>query len=307
MTERRPRAVFMGSPELAVPALEVAHARCELSLVVTQPDRRAGRGRRLRPPPVKQAAERLGVPVWQPETLHGAQRDARLHGHDLFIVLAYGELLCQAVLDLPRACVNLHASLLPRWRGASPLQAAIRAGDRETGISVMRMVRALDAGPVYLQRAIAIDDTTTLPDLHDSLAVLAGEALGDFLADWKQREPVPQDESAVTWCGKLNADSGRLDWQMPAVELERLVRAYHPQPGCWCVAAGERLRVHAVRLAPLGVGEGLSPGTTLCHGREPAVVTGDGALVLERVQPAGARAMDGVAWLNGHPLPARLD
>ena len=301
----RPRCVFMGTPELAVPALRVLARRTEVGCVVTQPDRPAGRGRSLRPPPVKLAAQELDLPVWQPETLRGAEGEARLHGADLFVVMAYGELLRQPVLDLPTgACVNLHASLLPRWRGASPLQAALRAGDRETGVSVMRMVRALDAGPVYLREHLPLAPDATLPWLHDAIADCAAQALERFLAAWPGITAEPQDETAVTWCGKLSTADGRLDVTRPAVELARQVRAYHPVPGCWLAVGDDRLRIHQAH-AETGA-HGLQPGATTIHGRHPAVACGEGLLVLDRLQPPGRAAMDGVAWLNGHTLPPLL-
>ena len=298
------RCVFMGTPEIAVPSLHALSARTEVSCVVTQPDRPAGRGRGLRPPPVKVAAQALGLPVWQPQTLRGAESDPRLQGADLFVVLAYGELLRQPVLDLPTACINLHASLLPRWRGASPLQAVLRAGDAETGVSVMRMVRALDAGPVYLQQRIPLDNSATLPWLHDRIADVSAEALVAFLERWPDIQAEPQDEAQVTTCGKLTPEHGRLDPTQPAVDLERQVRAYTPMPGCWINAAGARLKIKQVAVVPAP--PGLSPGATASIDREPILICGEDALALRSVQPPGKPPMPGTAWLNGYPLPERL-
>ena len=215
------RTVFMGTPEIAVPSLRKLAELTDLQLVVTQPDRPAGRGGKLRAPPVKIAAEELGVTVWQPETLRHETGDF-LDGIDLVIVLAYGELLREAVLNAPAyGCINLHASLLPRWRGASPLQSAIKAGDRVTGVTVMRMVRALDAGAMYHQREIPLGPDATLPWLHDTMAEESAQALADFITDHLDDEPEEQDETHVTHCGKLLSEDGQLDWSLSAHEIDR--------------------------------------------------------------------------------------
>lgn len=291
------RTVFMGTPEIAVPALHELARRTRVELVVTQPDRPAGRGMQLTPPPVKAAALALGLPVWQPETMRGAEGDPRLAGHDLFVVMAYGEILRQPVLDLPRACINLHASLLPRWRGASPLQACLRAGDAETGVCVMGMVAALDAGPVYVAERIPLHAAATLPWLHDTVAAAAATALGRFLADWPALAAAPQDDAQATYCRKLTAEHGRLDWAQAAVDLERQVRAYTPAPGCWTTLAGERLRVQAVRIADAPAAG--PPGTLRLAGTRLLAACGAGALELAQVQPQGGRAMDGQAFARG--------
>ena len=259
------RTCFMGSPELAIPALKILQQHTNCELVVTQPDRRAGRGGKMRSPPVKVAADELNIPTWQPETLRGAENDERLQNFDLFVVLAYGEILRQPVLDLPAIeCINLHASLLPRWRGASPLQAVLRAGDNETGVSVMRMVRALDAGPVFHQLRFPVASDATLPWLHDTIADKSAQALEQFFELWKSTgliDPVAQDEEAVTVCGKLLPEDGQIDWQQSAVEIERLVRAYTPAPGCSTQADGERYRIHQVVVVDDML---LSPGKPTC-------------------------------------------
>ena len=297
--------VFMGTPEIAVPALRLLSRLTQVRLVVTQPDRPAGRGRHLHEPAVKRAARELGLPVWQPETLRGQAGAAALQGADLFVVMAYGELLRQEVLDLPRAgCINLHASLLPRWRGASPLQAALRAGDRATGVTVMRMVRALDAGPIHLARRLELDERTTLPALHDAIAALAAEALADLLAAWPAPAPIPQDEAQATFCRKLTSEDGRLRFDVGADELERWVRAYTPAPGCWALAGGERLRLLA--LAPRPAHAGLAPGALAVHDGALLVGCADGACAILRLQAAGKREMEAAEYLRGHRLPERL-
>lgn len=299
------RTVFMGTPEIAVPTLRALAERTTVTCVVTQPDRPAGRGHQVQPPPIKIAATELGLPVWQPEILKGQAGAAQLAGADLFVVLAYGELLRQDILDLPRgACINLHASLLPRWRGASPLQAALRAGDDETGITVMRMVRGLDAGPMYLHERLPLSGCTTLPELHDAIALLSAQALGRFLDRWPSIDAVPQDDSQVTLCSKLLPEDGHLDFTKPMNELERWVRAYTPAPGCWALADGERMRV--LELAPRPQVSDLTPGTLRMVADELLVGCGDGACALIRLQPAGKRAMATTDYLRGHRPPASL-
>ncbi|TVR46090.1 MAG: methionyl-tRNA formyltransferase [Planctomycetota bacterium] len=296
--------VFMGTPELAVPSLECLARRTRLREVITQPDRPAGRGRRLMAPPVKQAAERLGLPVWQPEGLRQAD-PSRLAGVDMVVVLAYGELLRQPWLDTPRlGCINLHASLLPRWRGASPLQAAIRAGDTETGVTVMRMVRALDAGPTYNQRRLPLSAEATLPWLHDAIAELSAQALDDFLRQHLYDEPQPQNPQLVTTCGKLQSGDGAVDWRAGWRAVDRQLRAYEPSPGCWTnLPDGSRLRLRAACPRPQQV---LPAGDCALVDGEWLVGCGDGSLALKRVQPPGKPAMDAISYCNGHALPQRL-
>lgn len=298
------RCVFMGTPEIAVPALRLLAARTTVTCVVTQPDRPAGRGHELRPPAIKTAAAALGLPVWQPETLKGAEADPRLAGHDLFVVMAYGELLRRPVLALPRECINLHASLLPRWRGASPLQAALRAGDPATGVTVMRMEAKLDAGPIFLSERLPLAADATLPGLHDAIAELAATALGRFLDTWPGCEPQVQDEALVTQCRKLEAEDGRLDWNRPMIELERWVRAYTPAPGCWTSLGSERLRVLA--LAPAPSIAGLAPGVIRCTDGLVQVGCGDGAVTICRLQAPGKRPMEAADFLRGNRLPERF-
>jgi methionyl-tRNA formyltransferase len=291
--------IFMGTPEIAVPALRLLATRTRVTLVVTQPDRPAGRGHQVMPPPVKQAAAMLGLPVWQPETLRGAEGDPRLATADLFVVMAYGEILRQAVLDLPRACINLHASLLPRWRGASPLQACLRAGDAATGVTVMGMVRALDAGPMYLAERVPLTASTTLPELHDRLADAAATALGRFLDAWPQVSPTPQDEAHVTYCHKLTPEHGHLDWTQSASELERWVRAYTPAPGCWTMIGGERYRILAVA-EDSGSAE---PGSITVTDGVIHIGCGDGRVRVLRLQAPGGKPLAAADFLRGRSLP----
>jgi methionyl-tRNA formyltransferase len=299
------RTVFMGTPEIAVPTLQALAVRTTVTCVVTQPDRPAGRGHQVQPPPVKVAAQALGLPVWQPESLKGQVQAPQLAGADLFVVLAYGELLRQDILDLPRgACINLHASLLPRWRGASPLQAVLRAGDSETGVTVMRMVRGLDAGPMYLHERLPLTGRTTLPELHDAIAALSAVALGRFLDRWPTIEAVAQDDAQVTLCRKLLPEDGHLDFSKPMAELERWVRAYTPAPGCWALADGERLRLLELTVRPAV--RDLAPGLVRVSEGELLVGCGDGACALTRLQPPGKRAMAAGDYLRGNRPPERL-
>ena len=301
------RTIFMGTPEIAVPALRALAARSRVLRVVTQPDRPAGRGNQLQAPAVKSAALELGLPVWQPATLKGAEAAPELQGADLFVVMAYGELLRQPVLDLPPGgCINLHGSLLPRWRGASPLQAAIRAGDAESGVTVMRMVRALDAGPMYAMERIALGERPTLPWLHDAMAELAAGALDRFLAAWPPAAPVAQDDAAASVCRKLIAEDGRLDFTATMAELDRWIRAYTPAPGCWAAPdADPSVRLRILEALP-------HPGVTVASGEVLAldgkllVGCGDGSLAITRLQSPGKRAQSAGEWLNGNRPPRRL-
>lgn len=299
------RTIFFGTPEIAVPALRLLASRSHVLRVVTQPDRPAGRGQKLQPPAVKSAALELGLPVWQPETLKDSAGATELQGAELFVVMAYGALLRQSVLDLPsRGCINLHASLLPRWRGASPLQAVIRAGDAETGVSVMRMVRALDAGGVFLQERLALDGRPTLPWLHDRIAELAAVALGRFLDTAATVVAVAQDEASVSHCRKLTDADGHLDFTRGVEELDRWIRAYVPAPGCWAVDdAGERLRIHAAEPRERSP---CAAGAVRVVGRELQVGCGDGWLGLTRVQSPNKKALETADWLNGNRPPGRL-
>jgi methionyl-tRNA formyltransferase len=297
------RTVFMGTPEIAVPALRRLAERTTVSLVITQPDRPSGRGLAPSPPPVKQAAIELGLPVWQPESMRGAEADPRLANHDLFVVMAYGEILRQPVLSLPRACINLHASALPRWRGASPLQACLRAGDAETAVCVMEMVPALDAGPVYVSERITLHPHTTLAQLHDQVASVAADALDRFLGQWPGIPAVPQDPALVTLCRKLTTADGRLNWARSAEELERWVRAYTPAPGCWSPLGDDRLRILQVAALP---DRGLQPAAVRIEDQRILVGCAGGTVELLRLQAPGRKAMGAADFLRGNRLPESL-
>jgi methionyl-tRNA formyltransferase len=307
------RAVFAGTPEFGLPCLEALAARAEVLAVYTQPDRPAGRGRGLAESPVKQRARALGLAVRQPASLRDAaeQEALRALAPDLLVVVAYGLILPQAVLDIPRhGCWNVHASLLPRWRGAAPIQRALEAGDAETGVDLMQMEKGLDTGPVLLRRRTPIGDGDTGGSLHDRLSRLGGEVLAEGLERLARGEPLPpmpQPAEGVTYARKLEKAEARLDFTQPALVLWRKVRAFQPWPVAECELAGERLRVHAAvpldeaAVAALGGAE-RPPGSLLSADREGLVLRcGEGALRLTTVQREGGRPMAAADYLNARP------
>jgi methionyl-tRNA formyltransferase len=297
------RIVFAGTPDFAVPSLLAADARREVVAVYTQPDRPAGRGRALTASPVKQAALDRGLIVRQPERLRGAEvLDAlRALEPDLMVVVAYGLLLPQAVLDIPRlGCWNVHASLLPRWRGAAPIQRAIQAGDAQTGVCLMQMEKGLDTGPVLLRQSTPIAPDDTGGRLHDRLAELGAQVLADGLGLLRAGiRPVPevQAEAGATYAHKLDKAEARLDWTRPARALADTVRAFDPWPIAEADIAGERVRVHAAQALPLAHDH--APGTLLATGRDGLdIACGDGALRVLRLQRAGGTVVAAADYLN---------
>ncbi|WP_374319526.1 methionyl-tRNA formyltransferase [Pseudoxanthomonas kaohsiungensis] len=297
------RIVFAGTPDFAVPSLRAAARHNEVVAVYTQPDRPAGRGRGLAASPVKREAVARGIPVMQPETLRGsqAQQDLRDLAPDLVVVVAYGLILPRRVLEIPtHGCWNVHASLLPRWRGAAPIQRAIQAGDAETGVCLMRMEAGLDTGPVLLEQATPIGPDETGGQLHDRLAEMGAQVLEDGLGLLRAGLlPVPwiQPEEGVTYAHKLDKAEARLDWSRPAIELARTVRAFNPWPVAEAMVAGERLRIHGA--IAVDTGHAAAPGTLLAAGREGIdIACGDGALRLRVVQREGGRAITAADWLN---------
>lgn len=297
------RIVFAGTPDFAVPSLRAAARHNEVVAVYTQPDRPAGRGRGLAASPVKREAVARGIPVMQPETLRGsqAQQDLRDLAPDLVVVVAYGLILPRRVLEIPtHGCWNVHASLLPRWRGAAPIQRAIQAGDAETGVCLMRMEAGLDTGPVLLEQATPIGPDETGGQLHDRLAEMGAQVLEDGLGLLRAGLlPVPwvQPEEGVTYAHKLDKAEARLDWSRPAIELARTVRAFNPWPVAEAMVAGERLRIHGA--IAVDTGHAAAPGTLLAAGREGIdIACGDGALRLRVVQRDGGRAITAADWLN---------
>jgi methionyl-tRNA formyltransferase len=298
---------FAGTPAFAVPTLERLSAiGADVRLVLTQPDRPAGRGRRTVASPVREAAARLGLDCAQPDRLRDPALLDQWHvGVDLLIVVAYGLLLPAWMLAWPRvACVNLHASLLPRWRGAAPIQHAILAGDRDTGISVMRMDAGLDSGPVYASAGLSIEADETSGQLHDRLAALAADLLAEHIDAIREQRltPVPQDDRLASYAPKLDKSAAPLDWRLPATQLERRVRAFNPWPVAEAhTTDGRRLRIWAARAVP-GIVDA-APGTVLAAGAAGIdVATAEQILRLEIVQPPSGKAMPAAAYLAAHPL-----
>ena len=301
-SQKRPlRLAFMGSPDFSVPALRALHdAGHEIAAVYCQPPKPAGRGQKETPCPVHRAALELGLPVRHPARL---KRDEAEHAAfaaldlDLAVVAAYGLILPKAMLDAPRrGCLNIHASLLPRWRGAGPIQAAILAGDHQTGITIMRMEEGLDTGPMLLAEAVPITPSTTTPELHDTLAAIGARLILRALAE--NPAATPQPEEGVTYAPKLAKEDGRLDWTQPAEALERRIRALNPWPGTFFMLKEEAIRISA---ASLEAGHG-SPGEALDHAG--LIACGQGALRLQRLQRPGRAAMPAEAFLRGLPIPA---
>jgi methionyl-tRNA formyltransferase len=307
------RIVFFGSPEFALPSLDALIAsKHEVVAVVSQPDRPAGRGHAATPPPVKTAALAHGLTVLQPEKVSDPESLAAIRAlaPDAFVVAAYGQILRQRLLDVPpRSTLNVHASLLPRWRGASPVAAAIMAGDERTGVTLMQMVRALDAGPMLARVELPISPQDTTGTLEPRLAAAGATLLAGSLDAWLAGElpATPQDESEVTYAPQIKRTDALLDWSLPAVSLWRRVRAFHPWPVAYTRWRGEELRIHAAW--PLDAESGQPPGTVLPPSTLPAeagdpeatfsVQAGRGALAIRRLQRPGRREVSGAEFLRG--------
>jgi methionyl-tRNA formyltransferase len=304
----RLKTVFFGTGDIALPAWRrvLAGPDTEVVALVTQPDRPAGRHHRLRAPAIKLEAQAAGVEVMQPERARDAIPRLVETGADLFVVMAYGQILPRALLALPRlACWNLHASLLPRHRGASPIQAAVLAGDRESGVTVMHVAPELDAGDIVLARALELAADETGGSLHERLAELAPHALAAALSLLAcGRAPrVPQDPGRATYLGKLERHDGEIDWTRPAAELERRIRAFDPWPSSWTLLPDGRV----LKIFPpvaVDAGAGLAPGEVRAGDAGLAAGCGDGkALVLGGVQAENGRRMSAAAFVRGHPMP----
>lgn len=299
-----PRTIFMGSPDFAVPALRaLARAGYPLAGVVTQPDRPAGRGNALTPPPVKGVALELGLEVLQPEKLHTPEAMQQLQAWkpDLIVVAAFGQILRREVLTLPRyGCVNIHASLLPRHRGAAPIQAALLAGDEETGVTIMLMDEGIDTGPILARRAVPIARDETGGSLFEKLSVLGAELLLETLPGYLSGDirPQPQPTEGATYARMLKKEDGRLDFNRPAIALERQIRAFQPWPGAFLEWQGAPLKVHRASILYQPGISGQAGQRVVVNGL-PAVVTTDGILLLEEVQPPGKGRMSGKAFLAG--------
>lgn len=292
--------VFMGSPDFALPTLKALAGQYDVVGVVTQPDRASGRGRELKAPPVKSLARELSIPVMQPEKLRlpEAMEQLRAWAPDLIVVAAFGQILKKDVLELPRyGCINVHASLLPRWRGAAPINAAILHGDDKTGVTIMQMDVGLDTGPMLSQRSIPLTREDTAGSVFDRLSTLGAELLLETLPDYLSGKltPIPQPEEGVTYAPMLKKEEGQLDFTHDVHELERRVRAFNPWPGAFMDFKGTPLKVHR---ALVDVGEAVV-GQRLIVQNQPAIGARGGILILEEVQPAGKKPMSGKSFLAG--------
>lgn len=291
------RIIFMGTPDFSVSVLDaLVQAGHEVAAVYSQPPRPAGRGKKDRPSPVQARAEALGLEVRHPVSLKTAEAQADFAAleADIAVVVAYGLLLPQAILDAPElGCLNIHASLLPRWRGAAPIHRAIMAGDAETGVCIMQMEAGLDTGPVLLRRKLGIGAEETTALLHDRLSRLGASAIVEALDQLPDLTPVPQPEAGVTYAAKIDKAEARIDWTQPAVEVDRLIRGLSPFPGAWFELDGVRVKVLGARLAQ---GQG-AVGDVLDAGL--SVACGTGAVQLTRLQRAGKAAQDVEVFQSG--------
>jgi methionyl-tRNA formyltransferase len=296
------KLVFAGTPEFAAVSLEaLLAARHEVTLVLTQPDRPAGRGLKPQPSAVKRLALTRGLPISQPVTLKDAaiQQAIAQESPEAIVVAAYGLLLPRSVLELPRhGCINVHASLLPRWRGAAPIQRALLAGDAETGITIMQMEEGLDTGPILLQEAVAISPTDTAGTLHDHLAVLGARLLKRALAE--HPKPRPQDGAAATYAARIGKPDASIDWHRSAAEIERRVRALDPAPGAQTQLDGVTLKIWRARAES---GTSVAAGTVSAAGANGIVIAcGEGALRVTELQRAGGKRLPAQSFLSGFRL-----
>jgi methionyl-tRNA formyltransferase len=296
----------MGTPDFAVPALRALITHHTVVGVVTQPDRPAGRGKQVQMSPVKQLATEAGIPVFQPERLRRPEAIEALRAWDaeVYVVAAFGQILPQTVLDIPaHGCLNIHASLLPRWRGAAPIQAAIRAGDMESGITIMKMDAGLDTGPMLSRRAVPLASDETGQSLHDRLSILGAELLIETLPGYLSGAlvPVPQNDALATFAPRIEKDEGRIDWSQPADAIDRLVRAFTPWPGTFTTWEGRLLKIIAGLAEP-----GASPadgeaGRIIRHDGRIGITTGAGLYVPTKVQLEGRSAIPIEDFARGYP------
>jgi methionyl-tRNA formyltransferase len=297
------RLIFMGTPDFSVPVLDaLGAAGHDIAAVYCQPPRPAGRGKRDRPSPVQARAEALGLTVRHPVSLKGVSEQAEFAaiGAEAALVVAYGLILPQAIIDAPvRGCLNIHASLLPRWRGAAPIQRAILAGDAETGVCIMQMEAGLDTGPVLLRDTCPIGAEDTAADLHDRLSAMGARLVVEALGRIGTLAPDPQSEDGVTYAEKIDKTEARIDWTCPAAQVDRQIRALSPFPGAWCLADGARLKLLRSRAV---AGDG-APGQVLDGF---TIACGDGAVEILEAQREGRRPMVAADVLRGAPLPERL-
>lgn len=297
------RIVFMGSPEIAVPAFHSLAEAYTVTGIVTQPDRPAGRGKKILSSAVKLAAVELGIPVMQPEKLQAPEAFEQLTdwSPDLIIVMAYGQILRKCVLELPKyGCINVHASLLPRWRGASPIQAAILAGDTQTGVTIMKMDPGMDSGPVLAMKSVDIDPVDTAGSLSERISVLGAQLLLATLPGYLDGTITakPQPETGITYASLIKKQDGLLDFSKTASELERKVRAFNPWPSAFFFMDETMVKIYRAHTAPAE--DMMKPGKRTLHKNMPAIMTGEGLLVLDEIQCAGKKSMDCRAFLAGN-------
>lgn len=290
----------MGSPDFSLACLRALAKNYEVVGVVTQPDRASGRGRELKSPPVKTLALELGIPIMQPEKLRAPEAMEQLHAWapDLIVVAAFGQILKKDILDLPRyGCINVHASLLPRWRGAAPINAAILAGDEETGVTIMRMDVGLDTGPMLTKKSIRLTPTDTAGSVFQALSQLGADLLIETLPRWiaGELQPQVQDDALATYAPMMKKDEGRLDFTHDVGALERRVRAFNPWPGAFMDFNGTILKIHRTHVEAGNVEE----GQRLIVQDQPGVGARGGLLILDEVQPAGKKTMSGKSFLSG--------
>ena len=295
------RLIFMGTPDFSVPVLDaLVDAGHDIVAVYCQPPRRAGRGKKDRPSPVQKRAEALGLLVHHPVSLKTAeaQDDIAALNADLAVVVAYGLILPQVVLDAPKqGCLNIHASLLPRWRGAAPIHRAIMAGDAQTGVCIMQMEAGLDTGPVLMRQTTDIGTDETTGQLHDRLSGMGAALIASAVSQLNNLEPAAQSEDGVTYAHKIDKAEAQVDWSKPAVEIDRLIRGLSPFPGAWTMMGDQRVKLLS---STVGNGQG-TPGETLDD--VLTVACGTGAVRLHRLQRAGKGAQDSATFLRGWPVP----
>ena len=297
------RIIFMGTPDFSVPVLDaLVDAGHDVVAVYSQPPRPAGRGKKDRPSPVQARAQALGLAVCHPVSLRDADAQAEFAAFnaDVAVVVAYGLILPQIVLDAPRmGCLNIHASLLPRWRGAAPIHRAIMAGDAQTGVCIMQMEAGLDTGPVLLREAMDIGAAETTGVLHDRLSQMGAELIVQAITQLGDLSPQVQPDDGVTYAAKIDKAEARVDWNRPTVEVDRQIRGLSPFPGAWCMVGDERVKLLASRIA-----DGLDAAGTVMNGF--TIACADGAIAVTRVQRAGKTAMDADQALLGLDLGAKL-
>ena len=296
------RVIFMGTPDFSVPVLEALARAHDVVAVYSQPPRPAGRGKKERPSPVQTRAEALGLPVFTPVSLRSADAAQIFASHraDIAVVVAYGLILPQNILDIPQhGCLNIHASLLPRWRGAAPIHRAIMAGDATSGVCIMQMEAGLDTGPVLLRQATPIGPEDTTADLHDRLSAMGAALIVRALDQLPNLPATPQPADGVTYATKIDKAEARVDWSQPAQAVDRLIRGLSPFPGAWCDVGGERVKLLRSRVV---AGAGV-PGQVL-HGF--TIACGTGAVEVVQAQRDGKRPSDAAQILRGFALPDRL-